>query len=210
MQAAAAAAKLDMARARLHDLAAGSRPEEIERSRAKLAAAEAECDCLTANISLELDSAHLDVDQSQAKFKMAEEEFNRTRLFAPINGTVIWKYIHAGEAIDALRNQAVLAVADQSHLRVRALVDEADYASIAPGQSVRVTAEAFPNRMFRGHVELICDSAGEKPFSTGEAQERHDVRVINVLVSLDESQNLKLGLRVRAYFDTDRKGASAR
>ena len=203
--AAVAAAKLDIARARLQDMADGSRPEDIERARAKLAAAEADCECLSANLASELESARLDEEQSQAKFKIAQGELDRTRLFSPIGGTVIWKFMHAGEAIDALRNQGVIAVADQSHLRVRALVDEADYAAIFPGQSVRVTAEAFPGRTFKGRVELICDSAGEKPFSTGEARERHDVRVINVLVALEENQNLKLGLRVRAYFDSSRK-----
>ena len=203
-QSHAANARVELALARLQELTAGTRPEEIDRAKAKLAEAQAASDCLEANLAQELDAARSDVEQSQARVNVAEAELHRTRLYAPIDGTVIWKFMHAGEAIDAVQQQAVIAIADQTHLRVRALVDEGDYASLKPGQHVRVTAEAFPGRTFKGHVELLCASAGEKPFSTGEAHERHDVRVVNVLVALDGEAPLKLGLRVRTYFQNDK------
>jgi len=120
---------------------------------------------------------------------------------SPINGVVVWKFLHAGEAVDPAHPSPVVAVADLSRLRVRADVDEADYPRIAKGQTVRITADAFNGSSFNGKVVRIADSAGQKRFSTGEARERMDVKVVETVIAIQENSPLKLGLRVTVYFD---------
>jgi len=202
-QAQAAAARHDAARARLQELEAGTRPEEIERARAVLASAQAELARQAATQPLRMDAVRAQLAQACAELQRAEAELNKTLLVSPIDGTVVWKFLDGGEAIDAIQRRPVLAIADVSRLRVRASVDEADYPRIRAGQKVRIAADAFPDEFFSGVVERVGRSAGEKPFTTGEARERLDVRVIETIVKLDDASRLKLGLRVRAFFDAE-------
>jgi multidrug resistance efflux pump len=94
-------------------------------------------------------------------------------------------------------------LADLSRLRVRAWVDEADYAGLRAGQRVAVTSEAVPGRTFRGVVTSIGLSAGPKRHFSGEARERVDVTVVDVLIALEEAAPLRPGVRVTAFFELD-------
>jgi HlyD family secretion protein len=195
------AARQAMVQAHLNELQAGSRLEDLNKSAALLASAEAELARQESTRQFQLDLARAQVAQAGAHAADAAAALEKTRLYAPIGGAVIWKFMHGGEAIDALQRQPVAAIADLEHLRIRASVDEADYPHIFKGQAVKITADAFGARAFTGRVDLIGSAAGEKPFTTGEARERMDVRVINVLITLDAPSPLKLGLRVTAAFE---------
>jgi len=163
--------------------------------------AHAELKQLETTQPLKLASAQAQIKQARAKVQMVEAELSKTRLLSPINGVVVWKFLHAGEAVDPAHPSPVVAVADLSRLRVRADVDEADYPRIAKGQTVRITADAFNGSSFNGKVVRIADSAGQKRFSTGEARERMDVKVVETVIAIQENSPLKLGLRVTVYFD---------
>lgn len=199
--AEAAAARVEVARARHAALANGSRPEEKDRARAMLAGAETELKRMESTRPHRLTSAEAQLAQTKARLEMAEAQLAKTRLYAPIDGTVVLKFMHTGEAVDALRREPVAAIADLSRLRIRADVDEADFPKIAPGQTVKITAEAFDNKYFNGKVERVCNSAGQKRFATGEARERNDVKVVETLIKLDADCPFKLGLRVTTYFE---------
>jgi HlyD family secretion protein len=194
-------ARVAVAQAHLRELQAGARAEELDKAAAVLASAEAEVARQNATRQSQLDLALAQVAQANARVTEAIAAFEKTRLYAPINGAVVWKFMYGGEAIDAIRSQPVIAVADLSHLRIRASVDEADYPHVVKGQAVKITADAFGDHTFTGHVELIGSTAGEKPFKTGEPRERIDVRVIEALIMLDNPTPFKLGLRVTAMFE---------
>jgi multidrug resistance efflux pump len=195
------ASRLAMAQARLHELQAGSRPEDLQKAAVILSSAEAECARLESTRQFQMDLARAQLSQAIAHAAEAAAALNKTRLHSPIAGEVIWKFLHGGEAIDVMQRQPIAAISDLTHLRVRAFVDEADYPYIFKGQAVKITAEAFGTRTFSGRVELIGSSAGEKPFTTGDARERIDVRVIEVLITVEAPSTLKLGLRVTALFE---------
>ena len=89
---------------------------------------------------------------------------------------------------------------------MRADVDEADFAKLAPGQKVRVSAVAYGAQPFAARVERVSHAAGQKRFSTGEAKERQDVKIIETLIVFDAAPPLKLGLRVTACFELEPKG----
>jgi HlyD family secretion protein len=199
--AAAAKNRLDAAQANQSLLESGSRQEEKDRARATLAIAEAQLKQLEATQPFKLAAAQAQVKQAKAKLNLTEADLAKTRLHAPIGGVVIWKFLHAGEAVDPMHPTPVVAVADVSRLRVRADVDEADYPQIVRGLPARISADAFSGKFFSGKVQRIADSAGQKRFSTGEAKERMDVKVIETVISLEENCPFKLGLRVTVYFD---------
>lgn len=199
--AAAAKGRLDAAKANQSLLESGSRQEEKDRARATLAIAEAQLKQFEATQPFKLAAAQAQVKQAKAKLKLAEADLAKTRLHAPIGGVVVWKFLHAGEAVDLMHPTPVVAVADVARLRVRADVDEADYPQIVKGLPARISADAFSGKFFTGKVQRIADSAGQKRFSTGEAKERMDVKVVETVIALEENCPFKLGLRVTVYFD---------
>jgi HlyD family secretion protein len=87
-----------------------------------------------------------------------------------------------------------------AHLRVRAEIDEADIGRVKVGQRVRITADSCPGQTFNGTLKQIGSSAGQKKFSTGQTREKMDVNVIEALVQVDSPADLKLGVRVTAFF----------
>ena len=201
----AAAAKFASSKAHLRALEAGSRPEDKDRMRAMLSSAEAEIVRQKTTSVFQIQSAQSQVEQSIAQVDLARAELQKTRIITTISGTVVRKYMHPGEVIDALHPQPVVTIADLSQLRVRADVDEADFPHISVGQRVKITADAQDDgKFFSGTVTQISCVTGQKRFSTGEARERMDVKIVETIVKFDTpppTKLAKLGLRVTAFFE---------
>lgn len=196
-----ATAQLQAARAKLRQLEAGYRKEELEKGRALRDGALAEVERCRTTREPRLRAARAQAARAVAQVKLAQAELGKTRLEAPLEGVVVWKYRHAGEAVGVLPPDVVVALADCTQLRVRADVDEADFARIAEGQRVKISAEALGGKYLEGKVARLSHAAGQKRFSTGEARERMDVKVVETLIRFDRPVPLKLGLRVTAYFE---------
>jgi HlyD family secretion protein len=71
-------------------------------------------------------------------------------------------------------------MADLTKVRVRALVNETDIGNVRPGQSTRVTVDAYPERPFQGVVEKI------EP----QAVVQQSVTMFPVIVSLNNNEGL--------------------
>lgn len=72
---------------------------------------------------------------------------------APISGTVTSRSANAGEVIDA--NKEILRVTDLSSVWVIAQVYERDVARLRIGGPATVSAEAVPEKVFRGQISYI-------------------------------------------------------
>lgn len=193
-------AQFQAVRAKLRELEAGARKEDQDKAEALLHSAEADFARAQGTREARLATARKEIEHASAKERMAEAELNKTRLVAPIDGVVVWKFRHPGETVGVLPPERVLTVADISALRVRADVDETDFAKIRTGQNVLVTADAFGTQSFSGRVAGVSCAAGEKRFSTGEAKEHRDVRIVETLIAFDQAPPLKLNLRVTVHF----------
>lgn len=202
-----ASARLKAVRESLGALLSGARKEEIQRAEAQLAIATAGAKRAVQSRASRVDAAKAQVATAHAQVKLAESELQKTILRAPISGVVVWKYKHTGESVGVLPPDPVVAIADSSKLRVRADVDEQDFGRVKVGQRVHVTADAFPEKKFAGRVTWLSDAAGQKRFSTGEAKEKMDVKVVETVIQLDGKCPLKLGLRVTAWFSDDQTSA---
>ena len=202
-QAQITAAQLAAERAKLKELEAGTRVEEINKIRAIHAAAQANLECAVQTREMRLAASQGRIKQAQARVSLAEAELKRTQLVSPIDGVVIWKFHHAGESVGALPLEPVIGVADPTRLRVRADLDESDYARVKPGQKVLVTCEAYRGQYFPGQVAFVSHSAGQKRFNTGNPRERMDVKVVECVIILENPSPFKLGLPVTAYIDSD-------
>jgi HlyD family secretion protein len=170
-----ARARLNEAAERSQSVSASARQDDLARARASVALAEAQR------------------DEAQAMLA-------KTEIRAPHDGRIIRRHRRAGELVSPERGQAlVFELADLSHLRVRADVDETDVARIAVGQRVYVTADAFAGQRFAGSVTRVGESLGKKNIRTDEPTEKRDTKVLETLIDLDPGAKLPLGLRVDVF-----------
>lgn len=105
-------------------------------------------------------SARTAVVRAQTNRDLAREKMGDVTIRAPIAGTVIERTVEQGQIIASATGNVsggttLVKLADLTQMRVRTLVDETDIGRIKAGVEARVTAEAHPNRVFRGVVEKV-------------------------------------------------------
>ena len=148
----------------------------------------------------ELEAAQAELELRQNELSVAEAELEKTVLKAPIAGTVIRKRLRVGEAVSSFQVEPVVTISDMTHLRVRAEVDEMDIGRICPGQSVELELLAVKGKVLHGKVLRLGKSMGRKRVESNDPNEREDVRVLEVLIDIEEKEALPLGLRVIVTF----------
>ncbi len=148
----------------------------------------------------QLDRARRDLEAGQARLATAgaairrlEAELAKTRITAPISGTLLGREVDAGETVAVGQN--LFALADLSRTRVEAEIDEFDAGRLALGDAVRITAEGYAGT-WQGHVEEIPDQVVARRLRPTDPGRPADTRVLLVKVALDGPTPLKLGQRV--------------
>ena len=101
-----------------------------------------------------------DVARARAGLEMAAEKMTKTKIHAPMAGSVKEKKVTAG---DYIRNGTFLvSIIRIDLLKLTFTVSEKDVGSLRAGQDVSFTVDAFPGREFRGQVKTIYPSLEEK------------------------------------------------
>jgi RND family efflux transporter MFP subunit len=118
----------------------------------------------------------------------------KTRILAPIDGTVVARHADAGEIMQP--GSPIVTLADLSRTRVEAEVDEFDAGRVRLGDAVAVTAEGYDGRFWQGRVEELPDMVTERRIRPQDPARPVDVRVLLVKIALLERTPLKLGQRV--------------
>lgn len=120
------------------------------------------------NRSAAADLRTLDIQRDRAKnaWDHATQNATRMRIESPLDGLVvmksIWKNGTMGDVQEGEEVRAgipILDVVDPTMMRVRANVNQADAAYLAPGAAVRITLDSYPARTFSGKVEYISPVA---------------------------------------------------
>jgi HlyD family secretion protein len=154
----------------------------------------------------ELDQAQRDLDAARARLETAraavardEAQLRKTRILAPISGTVTGRHAQAGETVEA--GQRILTLADLTRLRIEAEADEADADALGLGAPVSITCEAFPGRAWRGTVEDVPRSVTLRRLKPQDPSRPTDTRILAVKVAFAEPTPLKLGATVELKID---------
>jgi RND family efflux transporter MFP subunit len=149
----------------------------------------------------DLDQARRDLDTARARRETAaaevaryEAQLAKTRIVAPISGTVVAREVHAGETIEI--GSHAFTIADLTRLRVEGEADEADAAALAQGAAVAITSDGYPGRRFAGRVEEIADAVTRRRLKPEDPSRPTDTRVIAIKVAFAEPNPLKLGTTV--------------
>jgi len=197
---------LENAQKALEDLAAkhAATEDEVALNKASLAKARATLDALEAKkkdleqrSSETVEGAQLHVNQEQELVDSLGEKVRSATVVSAVNGTLYSLPVHTGDYVKV--GDTLAEMADLSHVRVRAFVDEPDLGQLEPSQPVDVTWDAKPGKTWTGVTEEVPKQVVARGMrSVGE-----------VLCSIDNNQmellpntNVQVEIRVR-----ERRGA---
>jgi membrane fusion protein (multidrug efflux system) len=105
------------------------------------------------------DTASAEVAQARAAVERAELDLASTRLYAPEAGRVTRKAVEAGAYVQV--GQSVMAIVPRD-VWVVANFMETQLASMRPGQPVEIKVDAYPAKVFMGHVDSMQAGTGSR------------------------------------------------
>ncbi|HLA78853.1 MAG TPA: efflux RND transporter periplasmic adaptor subunit [Vicinamibacteria bacterium] len=141
----------------------------------------------------DLETARARRDTAQAEVERYQAQLRKSRVLAPIAGTVTARQADAGETVAA--GDPIATLADLDRLRVEGEADEADAAVLVVGAPVAITADGYPGA-FRGRIEEVADSVTLRRLKPQDPSRPTDTRIVSVKVALGERTPLKLGATV--------------
>ena len=139
---------------------------------------------------LELAVARGKLVQAATALKRAQDRMKDTVIAAPVDGTILQKYVEEGQIIaSGVSNVGggtpIADIADMRVVYVAAGVDEIDIGKIYVGQQATVRSEAFPEQIYSGEVVRIAP----------EARVEQNVTLFDVVVQVENAEErLKSGM----------------
>jgi len=131
----------------------------------------------------------------------AEAQLGNTVLRSPQAGVVLRKHVEPGEMIGA--GTPVVTVADLGRIWLKIYIPEPQLGRVKLGQSVEVTTDSYPGKVYRGTVTFVSSEAEFTPKNIQTQEERVKL-VFAVKVAVEnESQELKPGMPADAKIRLD-------
>ena len=99
--------------------------------------------------------------RAKETLKEAKDRLKDTEIKAPLNGTILTRYVEEGQVIASTTSSVsegtlLFTMADLDRIYIKALVDETDIGRVRPDQTVTVTVDAYPEKTFKGDVVRIA------------------------------------------------------
>jgi RND family efflux transporter MFP subunit len=139
------------------------------------------------------DQARENLRAAQMRYQIVEDRgipisgnasSQNARVTSPMTGVVIKKGVELGETVTSgvssfNAGTVIFTVADLKSLIIRVNLNEVDIAKVHVGQPVRVTLDAYPQKIFNGKVTFVAPAA--------ELVEK--IKVFRIEVTLDELED---------------------
>ncbi|KOY00305.1 efflux RND transporter periplasmic adaptor subunit [Pseudomonas nunensis] len=190
---------------RQQNLAAGgaTRAEDVQTAQAELRATQARVDMFQAQIR-----------QAQASLRSDQAELGYTRIYAPMNGTVVALDAREGQTLNAQQQTPlILRIAKLSPMTVWAEVSEADIGHVKPGMTAWFTTLSGGNRRWNSTVRQILpippkplDQTSQGGGSPASSSKSGTGRVVlyTVLLDVDNADNaLMAEMTTQVFFVSD-------
>lgn len=144
-------------------------------------------------------SIQAEVKTLQAQLEMTNDQLIKSRIFSPIDGTVLTNYVHAGELTSM--GQPLFKVADIDNMILRLYVTSAQMSELHIGQVVRVltTFGEENSHEYEGTVTWISNKAEFTPKTIQTKDERENL-VYAIKVAVKNDGYIKIGMYADAIF----------
>jgi len=146
----------------------------------------------------QVNSAQAQIRQQTASTQTTRVNLQRTVIRSPVDGVVLTRKIEPGQTVAASFSAPELftIAEDLSKMKIELAVDESDIGQVKVGQAVNFTADAFPDRQFKGVVDQVRLSA-----TTAS-----NVVTYPVVVTVDNADGTLLpGLTVNAEIEVSKR-----
>jgi macrolide-specific efflux system membrane fusion protein len=132
------------------------------------------------------------IEQAESTLEGDKTNLNYTKIYAPMNGSVVDKSVSEGETINASQSAPeIVQIADLDIMTVRAQVAEADVMKLSIGMPVYFTTLGSQNRKWEATVRQILPTP----------EEINDVILYNVLVDVqNKDHQLMTGMTTQMFF----------
>ncbi len=126
---------------------------DLDTARGNYAAAKATFDASEATVA----AAKAGIGAQQAQLNQVTTNLGYTKIYSPVDGTVVTRGIDPGATVVASFQAPVLFVIAQDlrKMRVLADVDEADVGKLKEGMGADAVVDAFPGESFHGVVQQV-------------------------------------------------------
>ena len=109
-----------------------------------------------------LEAARFQVESAEASLQDAREQLEKTRLYAPMNGTVSRLDVEIGERVVGTQQRAgteMMRIARLDQMELEVDVNEGDVVNVASRDTADIEFDAYPDQSFEGRVTEIANSA---------------------------------------------------
>ena len=127
----------------------------------------------------EVKAAQFSVKSSEASVSEAQEQLIKTKIYAPISGTVSALNVEKGERVvgtSMMIGTEMMVIADLDKMEVQVEVNENDIVKVAKNDTALVEVDAYLDRKFKGIVTEIANSASTTG-TTADQVTNFDVKV---------------------------------
>lgn len=158
------------------------------------------------NIRISYDIAKTSYESSLENIKLqtayldqAQDKLSKTDIYAPLEGIVTKIYKEQGEIVlgSQFNTDVILSIANLNAFKVNVNVDENDVAYITPGDSVKITIDAFGEAVYKGIVTEI----GNTPLNLGSTESSVEYSVSVDMITKDD--RIKPGMTTYTEIVTD-------
>lgn len=150
-----------------------------------------------ATLRLQIDAIEKRTVAAVAERDLADNRIGKTRVTAPLDGTVLVKSAEEGEFLQA--GQPVAVLADLSRVVLKVYIPEKAIGKVKLGDPARLRVDAFPDRLFEAAIARVDPQAQFTPRDIHLPEER--VRMVfGVTLAIDNAEGvLKPGMPADAW-----------
>jgi HlyD family secretion protein len=155
-------------------------------------------------VKLDGSRASLQVEQLHSEVAALEEKVRDGRIVAPGNGTLYSLPVKPGDYVKV--GDLLAEMADLRKVRVRAFIDEPELGGLEPGEPVKITWDALPDRSWLGKTRVIPKQVVQRQArSVGELLCEVDNEKLELLPNINV--NVRIKSRERIHVLTVPRGA---
>ena len=167
---------------------------ELEKAQAQVKQLTAAKEEFERGVKLDANRGSLQVEQLASQVAELEEKVREGKITAPADGTLYSLPVKAGDYVKV--GDLLAEMADLHKVRVRAFIDEPELGGLEPGQPVRITWDALPNRVWNGKTKVIPKQVVQRgPRSVGELLCEVDNDKLELLPNINVNVRINSGER---------------
>jgi len=154
------------------------------------------------SIKASYDGAKANVLSTEASLRRVVEQLYKTSIYSPMEGIVTALNVEQGERVlgsGFSQGTNIMTVADLNNMEASVEVDENDVVLISIGDTARIKVDAFGDKIFKGTVSEIGNSAISAGLGTQDQVVNFNVKL--KLVDLDKG--LRPGMSCNADIETE-------